>query len=72
MKRRLRAAGIFGRRPVKKPFVSIKNRMARVKWAKEHLNWTKADWSRVVWSDESKYLLFGTDGITWIRRPVGK
>ncbi|CAD6197810.1 unnamed protein product [Caenorhabditis auriculariae] len=42
VKRRLNAAGIMGRRPVKKPLISEKNRAARVKWAKEHLNWTHA------------------------------
>ncbi|CAD6200038.1 unnamed protein product [Caenorhabditis auriculariae] len=44
VKRRLNAAGIMGR---------------RVKWAKEHLNWTRQDWNKILWSDESKFLLFG-------------
>lgn len=69
---RLQVAGLHGRQPVKKPFISAKNRKARVEWAKAHLNWTPQQWSSVVWSDESKFLLFGTDGITWIRRPKGK
>lgn len=72
IRRRLQAAGLNGRRPVKKPFISIKNRKARVEWAKAHLNWTRQQWSDVIWSDESKFMLFGSDGITWIRRPEGK
>lgn len=72
IRRRLQAAGLHGRRPVKKPFISAKNRKARVEWAKAHLHWTPQQWSDVVWSDESKFMLFGTDGITWIRRPEGK
>ncbi|CAD6199338.1 unnamed protein product [Caenorhabditis auriculariae] len=71
VKRRLNAAGIMGRRPVKKPLISEKNRVARVKWAKEHLNWTRRDWNKILWSDESKFLLFGSDGIQWVRRPIG-
>ncbi|CAD6197481.1 unnamed protein product [Caenorhabditis auriculariae] len=71
VKRRLNAAGITGRRPVKKPLISEKNRAARVKWAKEHLNWTRRDWNKILWSDESKFLLFGSDGIQWVRRPIG-
>ncbi|CAD6199912.1 unnamed protein product [Caenorhabditis auriculariae] len=71
VKRRLNAAGIMGRRPVKKPLISEKNRAARVKWAKEHLNWTRQDWNKILWSDESKFLLFGSDGIQWVRRPIG-
>ncbi|CAD6199198.1 unnamed protein product [Caenorhabditis auriculariae] len=71
VKRRLNAAEIMGRRPVKKPLISEKNRAARVKWAKEHLNWTRQDWNKILWSDESKFLLFGSDGIQWVRRPIG-
>ena len=40
VKRRLRQNNLFGRRPVKKLSVSAKNRRARLKFAKEHLNWT--------------------------------
>uniref|UniRef100_A0A8R1I9E5 HTH_Tnp_Tc3_2 domain-containing protein n=1 Tax=Caenorhabditis japonica TaxID=281687 RepID=A0A8R1I9E5_CAEJA len=39
IRRRLQVAGLHGRRPVKKPLVSLKNRKARVKWAKQHLSW---------------------------------
>ncbi|CAD6199786.1 unnamed protein product [Caenorhabditis auriculariae] len=53
VKRRLNAAGIMGRRPVKKPLIPEKNRVARVKWAKEHLNWTRQDWNKILWSDET-------------------
>ncbi|CAD6191447.1 unnamed protein product [Caenorhabditis auriculariae] len=53
VKRRLNAAGIMGRRPVKKPLISEKNRAARVKWAKEHLNRTRQDWNKILWSDET-------------------
>ncbi|CAD6189159.1 unnamed protein product [Caenorhabditis auriculariae] len=71
VKRRLNAAGIMGRRPVKKPLISEKNRAARVKWVKEHLNWPRQDWNKILWSDECKFLLFGSDGIQWVRRPIG-
>ncbi|CAD6200304.1 unnamed protein product, partial [Caenorhabditis auriculariae] len=65
VKRRLNAAGIMGRRPLKKPLISEKNRAARVKWAKGHLNWTRQDWNKILWSDESKFLLFESDGNQW-------
>uniref|UniRef100_A0A8R1DM88 Uncharacterized protein n=1 Tax=Caenorhabditis japonica TaxID=281687 RepID=A0A8R1DM88_CAEJA len=29
-------------------------------------------WNKVLWSDESKYLMIGTDGVTLVRRPVDK
>lgn len=71
IQKRLQAAGLHGRRPVKKPFVSEKNKKARIAWAKEHLTWTRQQWNSIIWSDESKYLMFGTDGISWVRRPTG-
>ena len=71
VKRRLRQNNLFGHRPVKKPFVSAKNRRARLKFAKEHLNWTANQWSKVLWSDESKFNMFGSDGIKYVRRPIG-
>uniref|UniRef100_A0A8R1ENN4 HTH_Tnp_Tc3_2 domain-containing protein n=1 Tax=Caenorhabditis japonica TaxID=281687 RepID=A0A8R1ENN4_CAEJA len=38
IRRRLNYAGMFGRRPVKKPNISDRNRAARVAWARAHLN----------------------------------
>lgn len=72
VKRRLRTHGLFGRRPLKKPLVSVKNRKARILFAKTHLHWTSKDWRKVLWSDESKFMMFGSDGIKYIRRPVGQ
>uniref|UniRef100_A0A915E512 Transposase n=1 Tax=Ditylenchus dipsaci TaxID=166011 RepID=A0A915E512_9BILA len=48
------------------------NRRARLKFAKEHLAWTSANWAKVLWSDESKFNLFSSDGIRYVRRPPGK
>ncbi|GBM15243.1 Transposable element Tcb1 transposase [Araneus ventricosus] len=41
IRRRLQAAGLNGRRPIKKPAISTKNSKARVEWAKAHKDWTK-------------------------------
>lgn len=72
VKRRLNAAGLFGRRPSKKPMISEKNRRARLAFAKKHLHWTAKDWALVLWSDESKYNIFSSDGIRYVRRPKNK
>ena len=72
VRRRLQSAGLFARRPAKKPYITPKNRRARVAWAKEHLTWTAQQWRNVLFSDESKYALFGSDGQQYIRRPRGK
>uniref|UniRef100_A0A8R1E8I1 Tc1-like transposase DDE domain-containing protein n=1 Tax=Caenorhabditis japonica TaxID=281687 RepID=A0A8R1E8I1_CAEJA len=71
IRRRLAENGLHGRRPVMKPLISEKNRKAVVAWAKAHVNWGRREWANHVWSDESKFNLFGTDRIKWVRRPVG-
>jgi transposase len=40
----------------KKPFISQINRRKRLKWCKDHLNWTKEQWRKVLWSDESPFV----------------
>lgn len=70
-KRRLRQANLFGRRPAKKPLISAKNRKARIEFAKKYLKWEAKDWSKVLFSDESKFMVFESDGIKYVRRPKG-
>jgi transposase len=72
IKRRLTEFGLPARRPARKPYVSVKNRKLRVKFAQEHLNWTTDQWRKVLWSDESKFNLFSSDGIKYVRRPIGQ
>lgn len=71
IRRRLVDAKLFSRRPAKKPLLSAKNRLARLEFAKAHLHWGMEEWKRVCFSDESKYNLFNSDGIRYVRRPPG-
>jgi transposase len=64
VKRRLLLAGLSSYRAAKKPFISPKNRKARLEFAKRHLYWTVEQWRRILWSDESKFNLKGSDGKT--------
>ena len=72
IKRRLKEAGLYGRKSAKKPFISRKNREARLKFAREHVNWSYEKWKTVLFSDESRFKLFSSDGICWVRRPVNE
>lgn len=60
IRRRLHEFGFLSRWAVKKPFISETNRKKRVEWAKEHLSWTKEQWGRVLFSDESPYTIRGS------------
>ncbi len=50
------------RRPHRVPLLSAKNRKRRIQFAQAHQNWTIEDWKNVVWSDESRFLLWLSDG----------
>lgn len=59
VRRRLKESGEFNSYwKVKKPFINKKNRRKRVEWCRAHRGWTKQQWARVLWSDESPYVLF--------------
>jgi len=60
---------LFSRISIKK-LTSKKNKKTRLQFVKDHLNWTIEDWKKVVFSDESKFNLFG-DGRQHIRHPIG-
>lgn len=57
----------FGRIGKRKPFVSENNRQKRLKWCRERKFWNE-EWDNIIWSDESRYLLFENDGQQWVWR----
>ena len=44
----------------KKPFISAKNKKARLAFAKLHFHKTQSFWESIIWSDESKFELKNT------------
>ncbi|GFV34193.1 transposable element Tcb2 transposase [Trichonephila clavipes] len=52
--RRLRGGGLYTRIPVVCVPLTIQHRTARLKWCREHHNWTEQDWACVLFSDERK------------------
>ena len=45
----------------KKPYLNKKSARTRLAWAKEHRRWDE-QWKFVVFTDESRFSLFGSDG----------
>ena len=71
-RRILRRHGLRGCIATKKPFISAKNRKARLQWAKHHPQWTPQKWSTVLFSDEKKFNRLGSDGRVYVRRRIGE
>jgi hypothetical protein len=67
VKRRLWDAGLLGRVAKKKPYLRLSNKKKRLRWAKEHRHWTKEDWKRVLWTDEYKFEVYGSQRRTFVR-----
>jgi transposase len=67
----LRRAGLKSAVKQKKPFLSRAHRRRRLEFALEHQHWTLEDWSRVVWSDETKINRMGSDGRAWVWKKPG-
>lgn len=55
-----------------KPALSEDNKKKRLRWVKEHDNWTEKQWRGVVWSDESHFTVEGNDGEARVIRKVCK
>ena len=69
--RRLQEAGLQAYRPRKKPRLTVKMKEDRLRWAREHQNWTTEDWERVVFSDESTIAVLD-DRVQTVRRRPGE
>uniref|UniRef100_A0A914X566 Transposase Tc1-like domain-containing protein n=1 Tax=Plectus sambesii TaxID=2011161 RepID=A0A914X566_9BILA len=52
IQRRLRDKGLYGRVAVHKPYVSKTNMEKRIKFTREHLQWTTEDWKEVLWTED--------------------
>lgn len=72
VKNRLKKAGLNGRVAAKKPLLRIVNKRKRLLWAQEHKNWTVEMWTNVLWTDETKFEIFGSKRRVFVRRFVGE
>lgn len=60
---------IYGRIGARKPFVNAANRIKRLAWAKRRKDWIN-EWEKIIWSDESRYEVFGGDGRRYVWRGI--
>lgn len=73
VQRRLVENNLHGRTARKVPLHSSRNVNQRIIFSNSHLNWVGTEgikkWRNILWTDESKVNLFGSDGKTYVRRP---
>lgn len=63
--RALESMGFKAKKKFKKHLITAKNRKARLRWARAYEHWTVDDWKRVVFSDETKINIWGSNGCTY-------
>ena len=62
IRNRLHEIGLYGRVARKKPYINKINREKRIAYAKMMMEKLYDYWKHVLWSDKSKFNLFGSDG----------
>ncbi|KAG1454165.1 hypothetical protein G6F56_007390 [Rhizopus delemar] len=62
VRKNLQIKGFYSCVPAKKSFLSIRHRKLRREWVASKLDWSMEDWSKVIWSDESRFTLRHNDG----------
>ncbi len=61
--RRMQDMGFSCHIPCVKPLLNNRQHQKRLAWAKDKKDWTAAEWSKVMFSDESKFCIsFGNQG----------
>lgn len=73
VRRRLKAnGGLKARRPYVGIVLTPRHRRLRLNWARRHLRWTRAQWARVLFTDESRYMVQKADGRARVYRRDGE
>lgn len=53
LRRTLASRGYNRRVALGRPDIKEKNLLERLTWARAHVNWTRDDWCRIIWTDET-------------------
>lgn len=62
IRRALKRNGLQSRVRRKKPLLRVRHRQRRLAFARKYKDWPVEKWERVVWSDENKFNVSGSDG----------
>ena len=68
----LRKRGLKGKKKLRNPHLTKRHKALRLAFAKKYEHWTNADWSRVLFTDESKICRFESNGSRWAWVSLGE
>ena len=63
---RIHGMGFYGQAAASKPYISKCNAKRQMQWCKARRHWTLEQWRRVLWSDESHFSIWQSDGWVWV------
>ena len=67
----LNQVGLYERKPVRCIPLQLRYRRELLQWCKEHIGWSHQQWSRVVFSDISRFTIINDFGRQLLRKERG-
>ena len=62
----LREMGFHGRAATHKPKITVRKAKRQLEWCKARRHWTLEQWKGVLWSNESRFTIWLSDGRIWV------
>ena len=62
----LHKIGFQGRAAAHQPKITRRNAKRRLEWCKARRHWTLDHWKHFLWSDESRFTIWQSDGLIWV------
>ncbi|CAI9586007.1 unnamed protein product, partial [Staurois parvus] len=70
--KKLHGMGFHGREAASKSYITKSNVQHRMQWFEARRHWTLEQWRHVLWSDESLFSVWQSDGCVWVWQLPGE